>query len=104
MFASVDVRVNRVFLGSVFVEDFFHKYGNRDGHYIPGLVAEAYFVRELCSLGYEVRFVVSHNIEVRWIGKDNTAYDCVADYGEVLERMPSELKTVFKNFVRRVWT
>jgi len=101
MFASVDVRVNGVVLVSVFVEDFFHKYGNRDGHYIPGLVAEAYFVRELWSLGYEVRFVVSHNIEVRWIGKDNIAYDCVADYGKVLDRMPSELKTVVENFCKK---
>jgi len=99
-FTSITVRVNGVVLGCVFPEDFFQRYGNRDGHYITGLVAEAYFVRRLWSLGYEVRFAVSHNIEVRRIGKGDFAYDCVGDYDEVLERMPSELKTIVEEFCK----
>jgi len=97
----IRVRVNGVFIGSVDPEGFFHKYGNCDGHNIVGLVAEAYFVRRLWRLGYEVGFVISHNVEVRWIKKEDLTYECVGEYGEVLEKMPAELKMIVKEFCEK---
>ncbi len=47
LFYYVRVFVNCVELGEASVEDFFSKYGNRDGHNLVGLVAEAHFVRKL---------------------------------------------------------
>ncbi|MCL7402476.1 MAG: hypothetical protein LZ168_06815 [Thaumarchaeota archaeon] len=96
----IGVSVNGVHIGSAFPEGFFHKYGNSDGQDIIGLVAESYFVRKLWSLGYEVRFVFSHNIEVRWITKGDFSHECVGDYGEVLEKMPGELKTIIEEICR----
>jgi hypothetical protein len=96
----IGVSVNGVHIGAAFPEGFFHKYGNGDGQNIIGLVAESYFVRKLWSLGYEVRFVFSHNIEVRWITKGDFSHECVGDYGEVLEKMPGELKAVVEEMCR----
>ena len=96
----IGVSVNGVHIGSAFPEGFFHKYGNSDGQDIIGLVAESYFVRKLWSLGYEVRFVFSHNIEVRWITKGDFSHECVGDYGEVLEKMPGELKTIIEEICK----
>ncbi|MCL7388798.1 MAG: hypothetical protein LZ173_02515 [Thaumarchaeota archaeon] len=96
----IGVSVNGVHIGSAFPEGFFHKYGNSDGQDIIGLVAESYFVRKLWSLGYEVRFVFSHNIEVRWITKGDFSHECVGDYGEVLEKMPGEPKTIIEEICR----
>lgn len=97
----IEVSVNGVRIGSAFPEGFFHKYGNSDGQNIIGLVAESYFVRKLWSLGYEVRFVYSHNIEVRWIRKGDFSHECVGDYGEVLEKMPEELKAIIEEICER---
>ncbi|MBS7611838.1 hypothetical protein KEJ27_06485 [Candidatus Bathyarchaeota archaeon] len=93
--------VNGVELGEALIEDFFSKYGNRDGHNIVGLVAEAYFVRELWKADYDVKFVFSHNIEVREIRKNNFVYECVRDYGEVVKNMPDELKKIIEKFCER---
>lgn len=97
----IDVSVNGVRIGSASPEDFFHKYGNSDGQNIIGLVAESYFVRKLWSLGYEVRFVYSHNIEVRWIRRGDFIHECVGDYGEVLKKMPGELKAIIEEICEK---
>lgn len=97
----IDVSVNGVHIGSAFAEDFFHKYGNSDGQNIIGLVAESYFVRKLWSLGYEVRFVYSHNIEVRWIMKGDFSHECIGDYGKVLKKMPGELKALIEKICEK---
>jgi len=97
----ITIRVNGVRIGFAYLEDFFHKYGNCDGENLVGLVAEAYFVRRLRSLGYEVRFVISHNIEVRWIKRGDFAYECVDEYGKVLEKMPSELKAIVQELCEK---
>ncbi len=91
---SISVRVNGVYIGSRDPEDFFNKFGNCDGSNIVGLVAEAYFVKRLWSMGYEVIFAISHNIEVRRISRGDLSFECVGDYGEVTEKMPAELKRI----------
>ncbi|MEM1538303.1 MAG: hypothetical protein QXQ28_05580 [Candidatus Nezhaarchaeales archaeon] len=96
MIPVIEVRVNGVRIGLAIADGFFSKYGNSDGSNVIGLVAEAYLVRKLRSMGYKVLLAVSHNIEIRRIERDGFMYDCVGDYGEVIEKMPSELKAVIE--------
>jgi len=101
MIPVIKVMVNNVVIGNVIADDFFNKYGNCDGHNIVGLVAEAYLVKKLRSMGYEVMLVLSHNVEIRSIKRHGFSYDCVGEYGEVLENMPAELKAVVNEMCER---
>jgi hypothetical protein len=94
----ISVSVNGLDLGVAFADDFFSKFGNHDGHYIVGLVAEAHLVRRLRQIGYDVRLVLSHNVEIREIRRGDFVYECVGDYGEVIKDMPEELRRVFREF------
>lgn len=86
------VRVNGVVVGDAIADDFFSKYGNCGGQNMVGLVAEAHLVRRLRGMGFDATLSLSHNVEIRRITRQCFDYDCVGNYGEVLERMPSELK------------
>lgn len=93
--------MNNVALGHAVADDFFNKYGNCDGHNIVGLVAEAHLVKRLRSMGYEVMLVLSHNLEIRSIKRQGFSYDCVGEYGKVLEKMPAELKAVVEEMCEK---
>ncbi len=45
-----------------------------------------------------MKFVLSHNIEVREIRKDGFLYERIEDYGEVVKNMPGELKKIVEEF------
>lgn len=101
IFPCVRVLVNGLELDIVSVEGFFSKYGNCDGNNLVGLVAEAHLVRQLWKAGYDVKFVLSHNIEIREIRKNNIVYECVRDYGEVVKNMPAELRKIVEEFCEK---
>lgn len=97
----VSVSANGTEIGYAIVDDFFSKYGNHDGEDYVGLVAEAHLVNLLESMGYRVELVYSHNVEIRRIVGRGVDYECVGEYGEVLEDMPTDLRLVISEFARR---
>jgi len=96
MIPVVEVKVNGILVGHAIVDDFFNKYGNCDGKNIVGLVAEAHFVNKLRSMGYNVRLLLSHNVEIIRVEHEHFSYECPRGYGEALEHMPDELKAIVK--------
>jgi len=97
----VGVSVNGIEIGSAIVDDFFSKYGNHDGADYVGLVAEAHLVNFLEGMGYRVDLVSSHNVEIRRISGRGVDYECLGEYGEVLEDMPPDLRATISDFARR---
>ncbi|MGC8962287.1 MAG: hypothetical protein ACP5K1_07620, partial [Candidatus Bathyarchaeia archaeon] len=97
----ISVRVNGLEVGSAVVDDFFSKYGNCDGNNIVGLTAEAHLVRMLRRAGYKVMLLLSHNVEIRRVEKEGFAFDCVGNYGEVLDKMPDELRAIIEGFCEK---
>jgi len=91
MIPVVEVKVNGILVGHAIIDDFFNKYGNCDGKNIVGLVAEAHFVNKLRSMGYNVRLLLSHNVEIIRVEHEHFSYECPRGYGEALERMPDEV-------------
>jgi len=97
----VSVSVNGTEIGYGLVDDFFSKYGNRDGLDYVGLVAEAQLVNFLESMGYRVDLVYSHNVEIRRISGRGVDYACAGEIEDVLEDMPPDLRAVIIDFARR---